>query len=94
MKPDSPRVVSLWNPRPQQIFQGMHVVVSYVHGNTRYRNASQPVTTLAGRMQIFEKNGGANGPSKIGLNVQFNHPEPGIIIQPPKVMNATLVKKN
>lgn len=40
------------------------------------------------------KNGGANGPSKIGLNVQFNHPEPGIIIQPPKVMNATLVKKN
>ena len=94
MKPDLPRVVSFWNPRPQQIFQGMHVVVSYVHGNTRYRNASQPVTTLAGRMQMFEKNGGANGPSKIGLNVQFNHPELGIIIQPPCDFYATLVTKS
>ena len=94
MKPDLPRVVSFWNPRPQQIFQGMHVVSSYVHGNTRYRNASQPVTTLAGRMQMFEKNGGANGPSKIGLNVQFNHPELGIIIQPPCDFYATLVTKS
>jgi hypothetical protein len=66
MKPDSPRVVSLWNPRPQQIFQGMHVVVSYVHGNTRYRNASQPVTTLAGRMQLFEKMGERTAHQKLG----------------------------